>query len=126
MIDISGDGPNNQGRPVREARADALAQRITINGLPLMTTDSLSTLWGIPDLNDYYRNCVIGGPGAFLIPVKDWPQFPAAVRRKLILEIAGRTSASIPRLIKTQAQAPYDCEIGEKIWQRNRNYYMEP
>ena len=126
VIDISGDGPNNQGRAVLDARADALRQRITINGLPLMTEDALSSIWGIPDLDAYYRNCVIGGPGAFLIPVESWAQFPAAVRRKLILEIADRMPRAAPQVIKAQAQPPYNCLVGEELWERNRTYYLEP
>lgn len=126
VIDISGDGPNNQCRAVLDARADALRQRITINGLPLMTQDALSSIWGIPDLDAYYRNCVIGGPGAFLIPVESWAQFPDAVRRKLILEIAGRMPPATTRVIKAQAHASYNCLVGEEIWERNRTYYLEP
>jgi len=57
VIDISGDGPNNQGGPVLAARARALDKGIVINGLPLMTFDALSGFWGIPDLDVYYRNC---------------------------------------------------------------------
>ncbi len=126
VIDISGDGPNNQGRPVLDARADALSQRITINGLPLMTEDTFSSIWGIPDLDAYYQNCVIGGAGAFMIPVIGWDQFPAAVRRKLVLEIAGHMPHSPARIIKAQAQTPYDCLVGERLWDRNRSYFSEP
>lgn len=126
VIDISGDGPNNQGRPVLDARRDALAQRITINGLPLMTQDTMSTLWGIPDLDAYYRNCVIGGAGAFMIPVDGWAQFPDAVRRKLVLEIADLVPHISDRIIKAQANAPYDCMVGETLWERNRGYFSEP
>ncbi|WP_298912679.1 DUF1194 domain-containing protein [uncultured Roseobacter sp.] len=124
VIDISGDGPNNQGRPVERARDAALGQGFVINGLPLMTQDALSELWGIPDLDIYYRNCVIGGPGAFVIPVLAWDQFAAAVKRKLVLEIAGLE----PRLIQAQftPAEPYDCLIGEKMWEQNRAYFDIP
>lgn len=124
VIDISGDGPNNHGRPVQAARDAALEKGITINGLPLMTVDALSALWGIPDLDAYYRNCVIGGPGSFLIPVRDWGQFPDAVRRKLVLEIAGLPAH--PRVIRTQATPPYDCLVGERMWEQNRSYFGTP
>ena len=124
VIDLSGDGPNNQGRPVLRARQMVLDKGIVINGLPLMTTDALSALWGIPDLDEYYRRCVIGGPGAFVIPVLDWSQFAAAVRKKLVLEIAGRPAqletAQLRRL------PPYNCLIGEEIWERNRIYFDSP
>ena len=122
VIDISGDGPNNMGLPVLTARAEVLAQGITINGLPLMTTDALSEIWGIPDLDLYYTNCVIGGPGAFVIPVLTWQQFPDAIRRKLVLEIAENP----PTARVTPAQGGYDCLIGETMWQRNRRYFEIP
>lgn len=126
VIDISGDGPNNQGRPVLDARADALAKGIIINGLPLMTEDAMSNIWGIPDLDIYYERCVIGGPGAFVIPVRGWVQFPDAVRRKLVLEIAGMPA--VPRIIKAQARAlpPYDCLVGEKMWRDRRSFFDIP
>jgi hypothetical protein len=89
VIDISGDGPNNQGGPVLEARAKALERRIVINGLPLMTREGPGGGFNIDDLDVYYANCVIGGPGSFLVPVTQWDQFPEAIRRKLILEIGG-------------------------------------
>jgi hypothetical protein len=65
---------------------------------------------------------VVGGPGAFVLPVHDWSEFPAAVRRKLVLEIAGAPPSG-PRLVPAQAAAPYDCLIGEKIWERNRGQW---
>lgn len=120
VIDISGDGPNNEGLPVTEARDRATAVGITINGLPLMTYDPYGeySRWGIPDLDAYYRNCVIGGIGAFLIPVTSWEEFPAAVRRKLVLEIAG---VEPERIWRAQSQT-YDCLIGERLWERNREF----
>ncbi|WP_306007231.1 DUF1194 domain-containing protein [Aquicoccus porphyridii] len=124
VIDVSGDGPNNDGPPVTAARDRALARGIIINGLPLMTRDAMSDRWGIPDLDAYYRNCVIAGPGAFVIPVLDWQEFAHAVRRKLVLEIAGLTPPATPRVIPVAA---YDCLIGEKIWHRNmQRYWLEP
>lgn len=119
VIDVSGDGPNNHGRPVLEARAEVLEKGIVINGLPLMTRDGFGGMWHIEDLDQYYLNCVIGGPGAFVIPVYDWSQFAAAVRRKLILEIAALPP---PRVWRADGHvgSSYDCLIGEKIWERNR------
>jgi hypothetical protein len=122
VIDVSGDGPNNHGAPVTPARDAVLAQGIVINGLPLMTRDAYGGMWHLDDLDVYYAECVIGGPGAFVIPVRDWSEFPAAVRRKLVLEIAGAAPTE-PRLIPAQATAPYDCLIGERIWQRNRGQW---
>ena len=117
VIDISGDGPNNQGRPVEAARDDALARGVVINGLPLMTREGMGVQWHLDDLDEYYRHCVIGGPTAFVIPVLEWKHFPEAVRRKLILELVGRFPriAGQPALIRPIA-AGYDCLIGEKIW----------
>ena len=122
VIDVSGDGPNNHGAPVTRARDAALAAGFVINGLPLMTRDAYGGMWHLDDLDIYYAECVIGGPGAFVIPVRDWSEFPAAVRRKLVLEIAGRP-APPARLVPVQASAPYDCLIGEKIWERNRGQW---
>jgi hypothetical protein len=122
VIDVSGDGPNNHGTPVTRARDAALAEGIVINGLPLMTRDAYGGMWHLDDLDVYYAACVTGGPGSFVLPVHDWSEFPAAVRRKLVLEIAG-TPATERALIPVQAAAPYDCLIGEKIWERNRGQW---
>ena len=124
IIDVSGDGPNNSGGPVVPARDAVLAKGIIINGLPLMTTDGFSYRWGIEDLDAYYLNCVIGGPGAFMIPVYDWSEFAEAVRRKLVLEIAGLHA--VPEAPAYHRVNGYDCMVGEKIWQRNRTIWMEP
>ena len=120
VIDVSGDGPNNSGRPVVQARDAALARGIVINGLPLMTREGYGGRWDLEDLDLYYTDCVIGGPGAFVIPVTSWDAFAGAVRRKLVLEIAGRAPAAQPRIWRTSNPAPggYDCLIGEKIWNR--------
>ena len=87
VIDISGDGPNNQGRVVTVARAEALAEGVTINGLPIML--KAPGYLDIPDLDAYYRDCVIGGQGAFVVPARDREQFPAAIKTKILLEVAG-------------------------------------
>jgi hypothetical protein len=88
VIDISGDGANNQGRPVTQARDEAVAQGITINGLPIMLKRATS-YWDVTDLDVYYRDCVIGGPGAFTVPVRGRDQFVNAIKTKIIMEIAG-------------------------------------
>lgn len=120
VIDISGDGPNNQGMPVTEARDDAIAMGFTINGLPMMTRGGIGSQFHIEDLDRYYTRCVIGGPGAFMVPVNDWDQFAEAVRRKLVLEIGEAAPVADPRVIPAQfvLEEPYDCLIGEKIWQQ--------
>ena len=135
VIDISGDGPNNHGGPVLRAREEALASRIVINGLPLMTSDGPGGGFNIGDLDAYYSECVIGGPGSFLVPVKSWDQFPEAIRRKLILEI-GSLPDELPAVVPAQAlpaspfprpsTEPYDCLVGEKIWEQRRWMFDEP
>ena len=118
IIDISGDGPNNDGRPVLDARAAAIAKGITINGLPLMTRDSRGQRFHLEDLDAYYKHCVIGGPGAFIVPVQRWEEFPEAVRRKLVLELADVGRPRVHRIAyKGRTATGYDCLIGEKIWE---------
>jgi hypothetical protein len=131
VIDISGDGPNNQGEPVEMARDAVVRQGITINGLPLMTSGGFSSVYDVTNLDQYYTDCVIGGPGAFMIPVNDWSQFPEAIRRKLVLELAGPLSparqaeeAEHPPVVKAQATSPADCLVGEKMW-RDRSWMWD-
>ena len=131
VIDISGDGPNNQGEPVEMARDAVVRQGITINGLPLMTSGGFSSAYDVTNLDLYYTDCVIGGPGAFMIPVNDWSQFPEAIRRKLVLELAGPLSpawqaeeAEHPRVVKAQATSRADCLVGEKMW-RDRSWMWD-
>lgn len=116
VIDISGDGPNNDGPPVTLARDRVTAAGITINGLPVMT-GAPGPVWHLPDLDRYYRDCVIGGPGAFVLPVEGWENFGEAIRRKMILEIAGERPPAAPRL---QPAAAADCLAGERILERMR------
>jgi hypothetical protein len=132
VIDISGDGPNNQGEPVEAARDAAVEQGITINGLPLMTSGGFSSVYDVTNLDQYYTDCVIGGPGAFMIPVNDWSQFPEAIRRKLVLELAGplspawraETAEDSPPVVKVQAAPKADCFVGEKMW-RDRSWMWD-
>jgi hypothetical protein len=94
VLDISGDGPNNWGDRVDGARDRAVARGITINGLPIVNDrPSFSGRPPMKNLDLYYRDCVIGGPGAFYVVAKDFKDFARAVLRKLILEIAGRRPA---------------------------------
>jgi Protein of unknown function (DUF1194) len=106
-IDVSGDGPNNYGQPVTEARDAAVASGIVINGLPIVIAPSPI----VPDLARYYSECVIGGPGAFMLPVANEAELALSIRRKLILEVAGRFPAGV---VPVAAQAPIDCLAGEK------------
>ncbi|MBX3569162.1 MAG: DUF1194 domain-containing protein [Rhizobiaceae bacterium] len=120
VIDISGDGPNNQGAPVDMTRDAVVAEGIVINGLPLMTRGGYSSVYDVTELDRYYSDCVIGGPGAFMIPVNDWSQFPEAIRRKLVMELAGAPPSYMPvaygGATPAQATPGYDCLIGEKMW----------
>lgn len=115
VIDISGDGPNNVGPVVTQARDAVLALGITINGLPLLIGTLSNADSSALDLTAYYEECVIGGPGAFMISVEDWAHFEDAIKRKLVLEIAGLDPGSI-RFAAGRAQA--DCLFGEREQRR--------
>ncbi len=126
VIDISGDGPNNQGRPVLQARDDALAEGITINGLPLMTREGMGSQFHLEDLDEYYRHCVVGGPRSFVIPVIEWDAFPEAVRRKLVLELADARPVVHRAAFEDPVSSGYNCMIGELIWQRFQGDFFNP
>jgi hypothetical protein len=119
VIDISGDGPNNNGAPVTGARDEALSKGIVINGLPIMVKEPSYSTMDIDNLDWYYEDCVIGGPGSFVISIKDREKFKEAIRTKLLLEIAGRTPE--PRIVpvaeKADKEPRVSCMVGEKIWQ---------
>lgn len=142
VIDISGDGPNNSGRLVTLARQEALAAGFTINGLPII--NNRPSPYGrapMPNLDLYYRNCVIGGPRSFTVVAEDFRSFAKAIRKKLILEIAGmvpekRQTARrdrlrrvvqalaggiSPRLAASRKESP-PCNAGEL---RRRSWYED-
>ncbi len=127
VVDISGDGPNNWGELVTVARDRAVAAGVTINGLPILDTgDGPYSRFNIENLDLYYRDCVIGGTGAFLEVAADFNDFGRAVRRKLVLEIAGITppiaapvTGPILAQANGQARIAPPCNIGEIMW-RNR------
>jgi hypothetical protein len=116
VIDISGDGPNNTGPPVIAARDEAVMDGITVNGLPILIRPS-STM---RDLDRYYAECVIGGPGSFVLPIRQASEFAAAIRRKLILEVSGAPVAE--RDVPVESTEPMDCERGE----RERRLFSDP
>jgi Protein of unknown function (DUF1194) len=118
VIDISGDGPNNNGMPVTTARDAALEKGIVINGLPIMVKEPSYSTMDIDNLDFYYEDCVIGGPGAFVVTIKDRDKFKEAIRTKLLLEVAGRTPERpvVPAAAPAK-EARVNCLIGEKIWQ---------
>ncbi len=113
VIDISGDGSNNQGRLVTEARDEAVARGVTINGLPIMLKE--------PDrgenatLDAYYRDCVIGGSNAFMISVREPKQFLTETRAKIVREIAGVAGSDL--LAQSIRGRPLtDCDTSESVW----------
>jgi hypothetical protein len=137
VIDVSGDGANNAGPPVEEARDAVLKERIVINGLPILLNDSPSQMQGydIPHLDRYYKHCVIGGPSAFIAPVFNLHQLSATIRKKLVMEIAGlevepgaapiqfadagpeADAPSAPGVMRVQLKLPTektDCMSGER------------
>lgn len=124
VVDVSGDGPNNQGEAVEAARDELLERGVTINGLPLMLKRPSLAMTDIGDLDAYYRDCVIGGPGAFMVPVRGVEQFADAVRTKLVMEIAGlgpeapELPLAAPRATPVADRQPtrVDCTAGEQLW----------
>ncbi|WP_374446670.1 DUF1194 domain-containing protein [Stella sp.] len=133
VIDVSGDGPNNDGPPVVPARDRAVAAGIVINGLPILNERQFA--WGLPNLKEldlYYRDCVIGGPGAFFIVAEDFRSFAAAVKRKLVLEIADRRPATqhaqiaYPERPMFDAEGRIDCLAGEKLLEMYRRRIEAP
>ncbi|WP_114946237.1 DUF1194 domain-containing protein [Microvirga calopogonii] len=111
VIDISGDGPNNDGRHVTYARDEAVADGIIINGLPIMFTRGTGTAEQ-EDLDLYYRECVIGGVGSFVLPLHDPEQFAMMVRTKIMREVAGVGDAR--SLIMPAQLGSMNCITGER------------
>ena len=109
VIDVSGDGVNNSGPAAEEARDRAVAEGITVNGLAIV--NDRPTFGRVPPvpLDEYYRESVIGGPGAFLLAVEEFESFGIAVRRKLIREISDMPPA---RRTAAQAAAPDPARAG--------------
>lgn len=123
VIDVSGDGPNNMGPPVDQTRDVLVKAGIVINGLPLNLKAPGGGMFNIERLDIYYEDCVIGGPGAFLITVEDPLRLKEAIRRKMVLEISGLTpdlrphpGLDRPGIIPAQYSPPrIDCAIGERL-----------
>ncbi|WP_158744187.1 DUF1194 domain-containing protein [Acidisphaera sp. L21] len=88
VIDVSGDGANNNGPPAEDERDKLVAAGVTINGLPIINRHPRFSRLEL-DVDKYYQASVIGGPGAFLIVADDFSAFETAIKRKLIQEIAG-------------------------------------
>jgi hypothetical protein len=110
VIDISGDGPNNRGERVDDIRDAVVARGIIINGLPIMLRPSASLV----GLDIYYADCVIGGPGAFVLPVRKPEELGEAIRRKLVLDLASGNGSDTIIPVQDRERTT-DCLIGEKI-----------
>jgi hypothetical protein len=126
VVDISGDGANNWGGLVTEARDRAVARGVTINGLPIVNNKPGPS--GRPQMRDldlYYEHCVIGGPGAFIVVANSFAEFAEAIRRKLILEIAGAPPGPGFEFLPAQFapnRVPPPCNIGERRWDYEDDY----
>jgi hypothetical protein len=115
VLDISGDGPNNNGEPVPIARDAALEKGIVINGLPIMVKQPSYSTMDIDNLDIYFEDCVIGGPGSFVIPIKERAKFKEAIRTKLVLEVADLQPE--PGVVPAQGRQPrVPCTVGEQLW----------
>ncbi len=137
VLDISGDGSNNDGGLVTDMRYEALKEKIVINGLPIM--NDRPNPFGFPneaDLDRYYLHCVTGGPRSFVEVARNFEDFPRAVRKKLLQEVADR--GPVVRLAQSGPPRGYGaeedytkfvrpeyelgCDVGEKrsreFWQR--------
>lgn len=119
VIDIAGDGPNNRGIFVNKARDRAVADGI-INGLPIINDrPSPGGYPPFPHLDLYYEDCVIGGPGAFLVVANGFEEFAQAILRKMILEIAGLAPPP-ERLYRAAVRERPTCDAGERQFQKWR------
>lgn len=114
VIDMSSDGYNNSGPPVNEARDRSLYNGITINGLPIVTDEAA-------DLEAYFNACVTGGPGSFTMAVGAPEDFAKTLRRKMILELAGRRAV----LIRAKAPAQISCDMGEEQSEQEYNAQID-
>jgi hypothetical protein len=113
VIDISGDGSNNQGGLVTKARDKAVARGVTINGLPIMLKEPEQG--ENATLDAYYRDCVIGGSNAFMIPVRERRQFLTETKAKIVREIAD--AAGPGSLAHSVGGRPLtDCDTSESVW----------
>jgi hypothetical protein len=125
VIDISGDGPNNMGAPVATAREAVVNRGITINGLPVTLKRGGGFSGLSPEaLQAYYEDCVIGGPGAFVVAARSRASLEEAIRRKLVLEIAAR-GAPIARMAPAAAGGRTDCLMGEHSRPAWLNEYLD-
>ena len=126
VIDVSGDGPNNSGSRIDHARDRLVAAGVIVNGLAIRIKSGggAYSYFDLPDLDLYFKDCVIGGPGSFVLSIRKKNEFATAIRQKLLLEIAGRMPVPSPRVHRTgfkTVSEKYDCLVGERQWQRYLN-----
>lgn len=112
VIDLSGDGPNTAGPTIAPVRDAVVAEGLVVNGLPLLLHPAPNDTGGALDLEAYFRDCVTGGPEAFVLPVRERSGIVEGIRRKLILEIALAQPHLMPAAAKVQQAA--DCTAGQK------------
>jgi hypothetical protein len=130
VIDVSGDGPNNDGSPMTEVHDKTIAQGIVVNGLPVMDDQANGYF---PDLDKYYAACVAGGRGAFVVVVHSYEDFRAAMRHKLILEISqnetpirqARNGLRNSHTMLKIADAPQDAATTPQVLRPGRNEYSD-
>lgn len=131
VIDISGDGPNNSGGAVTEARDDIVNRGIVINGLPIILEQAGGLDWyDIPNLDVYYEDCVIGGSGSFIASVHTIDELAATIRGKMVLEIAGIMPkmqgngriVPIQFMMEGQEEERTNCLIGEQMLGRGGRF----
>ena len=126
VIDVSGDGTSNQGRPVTDARDAALGAGVTINGLAIFNKTAaeqggyLARHTNPPGgLAQYYHDNVIGGPGSFVLPIDDFNSFEEAMIRKLITEIAAATPGGATRSA-ARCRRGGGGDAGNRVWRSKR------
>ncbi|MBN8533295.1 MAG: DUF1194 domain-containing protein [Rhizobiales bacterium] len=115
VIDISGDGPNNEGGFVTRARDAAVEAGVTINGLPIVIKRRFSSSYDMDNLDEYYRDCVIGGPGAFMVVITERDQFAPAIKQKILRELASPTQNDLSAF---PVRGDADCTAGERQWRQ--------
>lgn len=117
VIDVSGDGPNNSGPPVGPMRDQIVAKGVVINGLPIvLKPGGAGSMFDIANLDQYYAQCVIGGSGSFMIPIREKAEFASATRQKLLLEISRLEPP--PSITRVQDPPKMDCMVGEQLWRQ--------
>ena len=126
VVDISGDGPNNTGPMVELARDAVFERGVTVNGLPIMLKEA-DSWYDIPNLDRYYEDCVVTGPGSFVAPVESLEQLAPTIRGKLVLEIVGLPpTIRHAQFLDEEGPAEHaDCLIGEKLWQSRGGRFFQ-